>query len=62
MTRPSDGPPRPSAVRKCQLCGARDAEVDGKTRMGPWADMCAACHKIYGVGLGAGRGSRLGAA
>ena len=42
----------------CNICdrpvGVRF--VDGRTRMGPWADMCPTCHARYGVGLGTGRG------
>jgi hypothetical protein len=30
--------------------------VDGKTCMGPWANMCMACHRKYGAGLGTGLG------
>lgn len=32
--------------------------VDGKTRYGPWAIMCVACHEKHGVGLGTGRGQK----
>lgn len=32
--------------------------TDGKTRMGPWANMCPGCSAIYGVGLGLGRGQK----
>jgi hypothetical protein len=32
--------------------------VDGKTAMGPWANMCLTCHKRYGVGLGTGLGQK----
>lgn len=32
--------------------------VDGKTQMGPWALMCPRCFKLYGVGLGTGRGQK----
>jgi hypothetical protein len=35
------------------------AMVDGKTVMGPWANMCEACFTEHGVGLGLGRGQRL---
>lgn len=30
--------------------------VDGRTRMGPWANMCPACHTEFGSGVGMGRG------
>jgi hypothetical protein len=30
--------------------------VDGKTRFGPWGDMCLTCHYEHGVGLGTGKG------
>ena len=36
-----------------------DAAVDGKTKMGPWANMCESCFAANGVGLGLGRGQRL---
>lgn len=38
--------------------GARiEAEfVDGKTRMGPWALMNPASYRLYGIGLGVGKG------
>lgn len=32
--------------------------VDGKTRMGPWGNMCPDCHRMYGFGIGVGRGQR----
>lgn len=35
------------------------AEYDGKTKQGPWANMCASCFEAHGVGLGTGRGQRL---
>lgn len=35
------------------------AAYDGKTRSGPWANMCEECFAEYGVGLGTGRGQRL---
>ena len=35
------------------------AAYDGKTKMGPWANMCEDCFKIHGVGLGTGKGQRL---
>lgn len=30
--------------------------IDGRTRQGPWAIMTPVSHKIYGVGLGLGKG------
>jgi hypothetical protein len=36
-----------------------DEFIDGKTRAGPWANMCPKCYKIFGVGrLGTGFGQR----
>lgn len=32
--------------------------VDGRTQMGPWANMCMTCHRRHGVGLGTGKGQR----
>ena len=43
---------------KCDFCG-KPAEVDGRTRMGPWAFMCEGCYPKFGVGLGLGRGQLL---
>lgn len=47
-----------SGVSNCDMCGKTltDWFVDGKTRFGPWANMCKPCHEKYGVGLGTGRG------
>ena len=36
-----------------------NATVDGKTKMGPWANMCEKCFGQYGLGLGTGMGQRL---
>lgn len=33
--------------------------VDGRLRVGPWANMCMTCHKTHGVGLGTGLGQRF---
>jgi len=43
---------------KCDVCESKvfDRFIDGKTKMGPWAFMCTACHKEVGVGLGLGLG------
>jgi len=45
---------------ECNLCGKVNLSefVDGKTRMGPWANMCMPCYRKVGVGLGVGRGQR----
>lgn len=36
-----------------------EAVYDGKTKSGPWANMCEPCFKIHGVGLGLGVGQHL---
>lgn len=50
----------------CDICTHVDksdspnvAIVDGKTTMGPWANMCWAHFEVLGVGLGTGKGQRL---
>lgn len=35
------------------------ARYDGKTKEGPWANMCDRHFRQYGVGLGTGKGQRL---
>jgi len=35
------------------------ASVDGKTKMGPWANMCTGCFEQVGIGLGTGKGQKL---
>ena len=47
-------------VGECNLCAKERLSefVDGKTRMGPWANMCLPCFRKVGVGLGVGRGQR----
>ena len=37
----------------------QEAHYDGKTRMGPWANMCREHFKRFGVGLGLGKGQEL---
>ena len=46
---------RPS---RCDLCheDIKGSFVDGKTKFGPWGNMCIPCFKEAGVGLGTGRG------
>ena len=41
------------------LVGTTVAKYDGKTKMGPWADMCQEHFDEFGVGLGLGRGQKL---
>lgn len=49
----------------CDICEFVDgtkgitAHFDGKTKGGPWANMCETHFVMYGVGLGTGRGQRL---
>ena len=49
-------------IPDCDLCKPTPpvpAYADGKTTMGPWANMCKPCFDMYGVGLGLGKGQRL---
>ena len=52
-----------SYVPDCDFCSqsGRDvkAEYDGKTSLGPWANMCKAHFRMYGMGLGLGKGQKL---
>lgn len=45
---------------QCSICGelVRDTFIDGVTVRGPWAIMCQTCHRLFGRGLGIGRGQR----
>ena len=43
---------------QCDFCGS-PALVDGKTKMGHWAFLCLFHYRIWGVGLGLGRGQVL---
>jgi len=44
--------------KECQLCLSplKTTFIDGKTLDGAWAIMCPHCFKVYGVGLGVGKG------
>lgn len=42
----------------CDFCG-EEAHYDGKTKLGPWGNMCRGCFRKYGIGLGLGRGQEL---
>ena len=49
-----------NAIPDCDIHGgAHPAEFDGKTVMGPWANMCAEAMNSVGIGLGTGKGQRL---
>lgn len=50
--------PYVGAPTHCDVCNKAitKAFVDGKTTMGPWANMCLACHDKHGYGLGTGKG------
>jgi hypothetical protein len=50
-----------TSPNRCDLCQAplQLTYVDGATRRtGQWANMDPLCHRLYGVGLGIGRGQR----
>lgn len=42
----------------CDICGhdVKQEFVDGKTKHGPWANMCMNCFKEHGIKLGTGFG------
>lgn len=43
----------------CDFCQHEVTEwIDGKTIYGPWANMCLACYKTRGIGIGLGLGQR----
>ena len=51
-----------SEIRNCDMCNQdppAPAYADGKTRSGPWANMCKPCFTWFGVGLGLGMGQEL---
>lgn len=52
-----------AALPKCDFCKqlgvTADAHYDGKTKIGPWANMCSNHFQQYGVGLGTGAGQQL---
>lgn len=49
-----------SAPTNCDIChiAITTVFVDGKTHMGPWANMCPGCHRAHGCGLGLGKGQK----
>lgn len=53
-----------AVLPNCDMCksnGRLDvvAEYDARTTLGPWANLCAEDFKVYGVGLGTGKGQKL---
>lgn len=56
-----------SKIPTCDICVhvhglgdfANPATHDGKTKQGPWANMCDYCFRSHGVGLGTGVGQKL---
>lgn len=47
-----------SCLPRCDFC-SEQASFDGKTKMGPWANMCQSDFDRYGIGLGLGLGQKL---
>jgi hypothetical protein len=51
------------ALPACDICAmvgdTHEAQYDGKTTAGPWANMCDEHFAIHGIGLGTGLGQRL---
>lgn len=47
----------------CDFCKEKgvtmDAAYDGKTKGGPWANMCSLHFAVWGLGVGLGVGQRL---
>jgi hypothetical protein len=43
---------------RCDLCQS-EARYDGRTVLGPWANMCYGHFKSHGVGVGLGKGQKL---
>lgn len=47
----------------CDFCAQHGdtvhADFDGKTVLGPWANMCKRHFNQFGVGVGEGKGQRL---
>jgi hypothetical protein len=52
-----------ATLPKCDFCKqlgrTADAHYDGKSKVGPWANMCDDHWADYGIGLGTGVGQRL---
>ena len=44
-------------TQQCDFCHKPVGEyIDGKTIYGPWANMCLACYRLNGTGIGMGKG------
>ena len=43
----------------CKLPNRKLARYDGRTNRGFWANMCEEHFRLYGIGLGIGKGQRL---
>lgn len=49
----------------CDMCMAIDKQTgiqavyDGKTNLGPWANMCEKHYRTFGIGLGTGKGQKF---
>ncbi len=56
---------RVAVIPPCDFCRMAivpktvPAVVDGKTTLGPWANMCEPHYSQYGTGLGTGLGQKL---
>lgn len=44
--------------KHCDICKKQIESffVDGKTKFGPWANMCQVCYSANGIGIGTGLG------
>lgn len=51
-----------TALPNCDFCqehnNTQPAYADGKTVMGPWANMCRHHYMVYGIGFGLGKGQK----
>lgn len=44
---------------QCDICQIQVAVIDGRTKTGPWANMCQDCFEQLGCGLGLGKGQLI---
>lgn len=47
-----------SELPQCDFCDS-SAQYDGATSDGAWAYMCASHFRLFGIGLGLGKGQKL---